>query len=128
MGTYVTDANAPELADGSNITATGTGSWTYVGSPGHVAFRAETGSVTGTSVTCDVEVEIADDSSGTNARSVGVFQRLTEADDNVDRFLQAYVDESYARVSYTVAGTSPVIPLTVTAVQPHLLRDGDTSA
>lgn len=114
VGNFVADALAPELLDGTALTATGQGSWVEVDRPRIVAVHLETGTVTGTSVECEVTIESADDSSGTNSVDHGTFTSLSEADDDVDRFLVAEVWKPYMRASYVIAGTSPDVPVTVT--------------
>lgn len=112
-GNTVEDTLAAELLDGSNITATGQGSWVKVNRVEEVVAVLTTGACTGTSVTCDIEVEAADDSSGTNTVSLGKFDTLTEASDSVEKFLPLRVFKPWIRASYVVAGTTPVVPATL---------------
>jgi hypothetical protein len=120
VGTWVKDTEAVELADGSNITATGTGSWVEALYPGVVIVEATTGTCTGTSVVCDVEIQAADDSSGTNPVSLGTFATIDEDSDDETRVLVVeLLGKPYVRYSATVAGSTPVVPLTI------VLRDKD---
>lgn len=119
-GTLVSDSLAPQLADGSNITATANGTAVEVPYPGVVAVELVTGTCTGTSVTCDVEIQGCDASGfGSNVVSYGRFARLTEASDAVTKVLIAEVRHRYMRAVYTVAGTSPVLPITIKVRDQH---------
>jgi hypothetical protein len=105
-GTTVKDALEPELHDAA-VVASVTGSWVEVNFPMEVVAVAEVGAVTGTGVTVDIEVQGADDASGTNLVSYGKFDTITESDDNEDRVLSISAFKRYVRVDIVAAGTSP---------------------
>lgn len=113
VGNFVKDALAPQLADGTSITATGNGSWVSVDRPWPVAIVMDTGTVTGTSVEVEVEIQAADDASGTNSVVLGAFAVVTEADDDEERILVTETHKPYMRAVYTVAGSSPDAALTI---------------
>jgi len=120
VGTWVKDTEAVELADGSDITATATGSWVLAYHPGVVQVEAVSGTCTGTSVVCDVEILGADDSSGTNPVVLGKFATFDEdSDDETRRLLIELKNKPYVQYSAVVSGSTPVVPLTI------VLRDKD---
>lgn len=128
VGNFVADALAPVLADGSDIESTGNGSWVSVDRPWDVAVVMDTGTVTGTSVTVDVEIQAADDASGTNTVVLGSFATVTDADDDEERILVTQTHKPYMRYAATVSGTSPVAPLTITVRdQDYHLSEGRTA-
>lgn len=131
-GTLVTDALAPELYDGTAITSNTTtnGDWTEVKHPAEVAIEVATGTQTGTDLTVDIEIQGADDDSGTNSVSYGRFATLDDDDDDVRRILNARVYKPYMRaviITDTSTGSPSATP-TITVVQPHLRREATTTA
>lgn len=112
VGNFVADALAPQLADGSNVTATSNGTWTKVDRPWPVAVVLETGTVTGTG-TVDVSIEAADDASGTNSVVLGAFAQLDGTSDDLERILVSETHKPYMRAVFTVGGT-PTAPITIT--------------
>jgi len=64
-------------------------------------------------------VEQAQDSSGTNAEVIGTFTQATDASDDTEAKLKTCVNLRYVRVSYTISGSTPVFPLTVTLRLPE---------
>jgi hypothetical protein len=128
VGTFVKDMLAPELQDGSNVTATANGAWVEVNRVWECVVVLETGTVTGTTVVCDVAIVAADDSSGTNPVTIGEFVTLAEGDDDVTKFLYARITKPWVRAEYTVSGSSPVVPLTITVRDTDYHLDEDNSA
>lgn len=129
-GTLVRDVNEPTLYDGTAITSATTtnGTWTNVKFPFACSVFLETGTMAGTSSTCDVEIQEADDSSGTNAVTVGHFSQLTEADDNVTKRLNARVHKPYMRAVIVTAGTVTSHTPTVTVRERDDRRQDDSDA
>lgn len=104
VGTYVKDALAPQLADGSTVSTTSNGAWTAVERPWDVAVVMATGTVTGTG-SVEVAIEAADDASGTNSVVVGAFGTVAATDDDQERILVSSTHKPYMRAVYTVTGT-----------------------
>lgn len=104
VGTYVKDALAPQLADGSTVSTTSNGAWTAVERPWDVAVVLATGTVTGTG-SVEVAIEAADDASGTNSVVVGAFGTVAATDDDQERILVSSTHKPYMRAVYTVTGT-----------------------
>lgn len=127
-GSLVRDALAPELVNEAALAASQDDAWVQVDFIGPVAWHAVTGAVTGTSVVCDIEIQGADDNSGTNTVSYGRFGTITEADDSETRVLETTVFKKWVRASTVVAGTTPVIPVVVTGRQIHDRRSDARSA
>ena len=113
-GTFVADALAPELFDGTEQTSSTDGSWVEVSRPEVVAVWADTATMGGTGVTVDIEIEAADDASGTNAHVVGKFDTLTEASDDELHTIIVESYKPYMRARSVIAGTSPSSYVTVT--------------
>lgn len=127
-GSLVRDALAPVLVNEAALAASQDDAWVEVQRVGAVAWFAETGTVTGTSVVCDIEIQGADDASGTNLVSYGKFATITEADDDAVRVLETMVFKPYVRASTVVSGTTPVIPVTVKGRQIHDRRSDARTA
>ena len=127
-GTFNRDANAPELINATQTIST-TGSWVRVPQPGNVSFHLDTGTITGTNPTCIIEVQGADDSSGTGIVSYGQFPSLDGSDDDTEAYLDAYVSKSYVRATTTLAGTTPSFELDLHVRLPHdrRVRGGRTA-
>ena len=115
-GNFVKDTLAPVLiSDAADTEATTTVSYQQVNRAWDAAVVvAETGTVTGTTPTCDIAIWAADDSSGTNAVQVAAFRQLDGDDDDVRLFAQVRLLKPYLGAVATVAGTDPVFPLSVT--------------
>lgn len=128
-GTWVQDANAPELADGTDLTATGNGTGVQVDEPGWVRVELVSGTCTGTTTTCDVEIQSSDSSTfASGVISHGLFPQLDQDDDDVTRYMDAYVSKRYMREVHTITGTTPVFPLTITVRERHDHRtESDTA-
>ena len=117
IGTAVAGSGDPTKED---LTATTTVDYQKVNYLWDAAVAVlETAAADGTSVTVDVELFAADDSSGTNAVSLGAFRTLTEADDTTRLTLQVRILKPYVGAVATVAGTSPSVHTSV------VLRDKD---
>jgi len=106
-------------AAGADLTATGDSGWDDVGFIHDSTIHAELGTCTGTTTTLDIVVEQAQDSSGTNAEVIGTFTQATDASDDTEAKLKTCVNLRYVRVSYTISGSTPVFPLTVTLRLPE---------
>ena len=88
--------------------------------------EVDTGTVTGSGVTCDIVVEGASDSGfTTDVVQYGQFGTIDESDDDIVLGLTTYIDSRYLRVNATIAGSSPSIPLVVSAREPHYKRVTD---
>lgn len=124
-GTYVRDANAPELINATQTSST-TGSWVRVPQPGPCTIHLDTGTITGTTPTCIIEVQGADDDSGTGIVSFGQFPSLDGSDDDTEAQLNAHVYKKYLRAKTTIAGTSPSfeLDLHVRLANDHRTRAG----
>lgn len=123
-GTLVSDSLAAELLN-TTVASAGTvnGTAVEVPYPAEVAVELATGTVTGTTVTFDVEIQGADDSGfTTNVVSYGRFATLTEASDNVTRYLEARVYKRYMRARHITAGTTPSVPVVIKVREPHYQR------
>jgi hypothetical protein len=128
-GTLVSDASAPELLDGSNVTATGQGSAVEVGYLGHVRAMLALGTCTGTTTSLDLKVQGSDDSGfSSGVVDYGEFPTKDQDDDSTTSFLDIVVQHRYVRANYVVAGTSPVFPATLTLEESEYLRTPTDSA
>lgn len=127
-GSLVRDALAPELVNETALAASQDDAWVEVQRVGPVAWFAVTGTVTGTSVVCDIEIQGADDNVGTNTVSYGKFDTITEADDAATRVLETNVFKPWVRASTVISGTTPVIPVVVTGRQIHDRRSDARTA
>ena len=133
-GSVVQDAltGSNQLLDGTNITATGSGSAIDTGAVENVQFELVTGTCTGTTTTCDLRVEASNDSTfADSSESILLeYPTLTDASDDVTKRVTTFLDRRYVRADYTVAGTSPVFPITLTIRLPHDHRtvDGNFTA
>ena len=130
-GTVVRDAIAPKLVDALStpLTATQAGSWVEVPFPKHASIELVTGAVADAGVQVDVEIFAADDSSGNGQVSLGRFSALTDADDNVTRWLDVVSHKRYMKADVTISGgTSPSVALAVTVRNMHDGRGDSRSA
>lgn len=129
-GTTIEDANAVELiAAASSKSANVSASWKQVDRPGHVVVVTTLGAI-GNSVTgFDIEIQGADDSSGTNPVSYGFFDKITGSSDNETRYLEMVVHKPYMAAVATYAGSGSVVVGTKVHAIPHKGRtdDGTTS-
>lgn len=126
MGTYMSDANAPNLLAGTTLNSATSSQGTpwQAEWPGFITFILTTGTVTGTTPTLNVTIEGDEtaDFSGTTTRILGRFGQVGD-EDSVTHELTVYADAKYVRANITVAGTSPVFTgTTLTPNQPHFLR------
>lgn len=110
-GTFVEDALAPELADGSTVSADTTNDWVSVDRPWDCVVVLETATVTGTG-TAVVRIQAADDDSGTNTVTLGVFE-LAADDDDAELIQVVSTHKPYMRADFDVTGTIG-IPATIT--------------
>lgn len=122
-GLYVKDTLALALRAAAEAAITSatttTGAWVESGFPGDVVVEVNTGTLTGTSVTVDIEIQGADDNSGTNTVSYGQFAQFTETDDDLELFLDACIKKNFVRAVIVTGGT-------VTSVDPVIVvRDAD---
>ena len=107
-GTTIEDANAVELIAVADKSANVTASWKQVDRPGHVVVVTTLGAI-GNSVTgFDIEIQGADDSSGTNPVSYGFFDKITGSSDNETRYLEMVVHKPYMAAVATYAGSGSV--------------------
>lgn len=130
-GTLVSDSLALALNDGGASTTSEAGSagWVAAEWPDGVA-QAEValGTCTGTSVIAFIEIQSADDNTGTNKRVVGVVGPITEASDDVTYRVPIYANDPYVRCYVNIAtGTSPSITPTVTLREKHYQRTVSTT-
>lgn len=123
-GSLVRDALAPTLLNSTNLTATATGTAVEVNRPTNVkAYLKVTGTVSGTSPTLNVELQSSDDATfATGVVSHGRFAQVSST--NQDRFLQADIQNRYARAVATVAGTTPSFGSVVLTLEEEHFRRG----
>lgn len=125
MGTLVRDALDPQLHDGTAITSatTTTGDGQYVGFPGHVQVEAVYGTITGSSVTVDINVQGSWQSDfSSDVVDYGWFDTVDENDDGETKALDVYADVPYLRAVIVTAGTVTSVPVTITVRERHLDR------
>lgn len=128
-GTVVQDATAATILTLANATTDATATaWTAVPFTWEHSVVFAVGAVTGTSVVCDVQVEAADDSSGTNSIILGKFATVDENDDNTDRVLEVSNSKAYMRAIAWISGTSPDVTGTVKVREKHDRRSGSRTA
>lgn len=128
-GTVVRDAKAATILTlttaSSDQTAT---AWTAVPFTWEHSVFLDVGAVTGTSVVCDVQVEAADDSSGTNSVVLGKFATVDENDDNTSRVLEVSNSKQYMRAIAYISGTTPSVTATVKVREKHDRRSDTRTA
>lgn len=137
-GTYVRDANGPNMLSGATINAAGTTNGTAVDLSAEgteVAFVIKTGTVTGTSPTLTAEIKAAEDLGFTTGvvslGSFGVPAGTAAAQSNAERSFTVFVPtrKRYARATVTLGGTSPVYTgATLVPSLKHYHRTYDTTA
>lgn len=114
-GKLVADAGTfHQLLDGTNLTATGNSGWLDVGMIKDCQAHLELGTVTGTTPLMDLNVEIADDSSGNGIELVARFAQVADDDDTEGKYDGICIDKRWVRASYVISGTTPVFPATLT--------------
>ena len=114
-GKLVRDAGTfHQILDGSNITASGNSGWLDIGMIKECQAHLEIGTVTGTSPTLDLEIQIADDSSGNGSEVIAIFGQVGDNDDTEAKIEKLCIDKRYVRAVYVAGGTSPVFPATLT--------------
>ena len=126
-GTLIRDALAPVLKATGDVSADETGSWVQVDRPCEVQVILELGTIAAGVTGFDVEIQGADDSSGTNTVSYGRFATLTGADDNETRVLHASVYKPYMRSVIDHSG-SGACGTTIKVRQPHDRKTDSTTA
>jgi hypothetical protein len=126
-GTLIRDALAPVLKATGDVSADETGSWVQVDRPCDVQVIMELGTIAAGVTGFDVEIQGADDSSGTNTVSYGRFATLTGADDNETRVLHASVYKPYMRADMDHSG-SGACGVTIKVRQPHDRKTDGTTA
>lgn len=128
-GTLVRDALAYELLD-ATVTGANDGAHTavLVSRPGRVAVFLETGSVTGSTPTLDVELQGADNSAfSEGVVSYGAFPQIGD-EDNAEYVLEATVFKPYMRVVTAAGGSNPSFPVVITVRTQHDRRNEDRTA
>lgn len=126
-GTLVRDANAPTLQATGNVSSDTTGSWVQVDRPCDVQVVMDLGTIASGVTGFDVEVQGADDSSGTNTVSYGRFDTVGASDDDTTRVLHASVYKPYMRAVMDHSGTGNV-GVTIKVRQPHDRKTDSTTA
>lgn len=108
---YASDTQAIALASAVNVTADANGSWVEadwlaLGKP--FVVEMDTSTVTGTSVSIHIEIQGADDNSGTNTVTLGAFGEVVETNDDEIRYLElGPARKKFLRYRAVVSGTSP---------------------
>lgn len=103
-----------ELRDGTNVTATGNTGWLDKGFVHDCTLHLELGTCTGTGTSMTVTLEQADEDDGTGAEALAITAAADQDDDNTALQAPVCIDKRYVRLSWVVAGTTPVFPLTAT--------------
>ncbi len=132
MGTYATDALAPNLLTGATINAAGTtnGTIVEVDWSQDTTFVLTTGTVTGTSPTLDIVIQ-GSESSTFGAGTIVTIARFGQvaATSSTSFYLTSFVNAKYIRAVVSVGGTSPVYTgSTLVPRAKHYLRSRLTSA
>lgn len=102
---------------GANKEATGNSGWLDVGFVDEATLHAELGTCTGTGTSLVLTVEQADTSGGAGAELLATFQTADQDDDDKEAKIAVRIDKRYVRATWTIAGTSPVFPLTLSIRQ-----------
>ncbi len=132
MGTYATDALAPNLFTGATLNAAGTtnGTIVEVAWPQDCTYVLTTGTVTGTAPTMDITIQ-GSESSTFAAGTIVTIAKFGQvaATSSTSFFLSPFTNSRYIRAVVTVAGTSPVYTgSTLVPRAEHYLRTRLTSA
>lgn len=98
-----------ELLDGSAITSTEDTGWLDKGFVHNCTAHIEVATVTGAG-SAVVQIEQADDDSGTNAEVLLITPSCVEANDNTAIQAEICVDRRYVKVTTTVTGTFSITP------------------
>lgn len=126
-GTMVHDASVPALVATATVTANIAASWVQTGRANVKRVRLQvTGTVSGTSPTLDVVIQAADDSSGTNAVTLGRFTQSTAT--GVNKFIDVDCQKPYMAAVVTVGGTSPSFAGTTVTVEEERYQRTATDA
>ncbi|MBA3405408.1 MAG: hypothetical protein H0U13_12105 [Gemmatimonadaceae bacterium] len=132
MGTYVTDALAPNLLTGATINAAGTtnGTIVEVDWSQDTTFVFTTGTVTGTAPTMDITIQGSESptfAAGTIV-TIAKFGQVAGTS-NSSFYLSSFVNSKFIRAVVTAGGTSPVFTgSTLVPRNKHYLRTRLTSA
>ena len=103
------------ILDGSDVTATGQSAWADIGMIKDCQAHLELGTCTGTGTSGRFQVEIADDSSGNGLEVIAIFDAVDQDDDDTEAKIDGLcIVKRYVRANYTISGTSPVFPATLT--------------
>lgn len=131
-GTLVRDANETDLLSGATLNSAGTTQSTIVDLqyPQTFGVYIDTGTVTGTSPTLDVEIEASDSSTfASGVTTIGQIPTVGDDDDATAGGQIFYSNKRYIRAQVVVGGTSPDFSGTVMQlVEPHYLRADTTDA
>jgi len=131
-GTLVSDSLATDILAGATLNSAGTTQSTIVDIewPRMIGVEIDTGTVTGTSPTLDVEIEGSDSSTfGSGVVTLTQLPTVGDDDDAVARGQVLYCPYRYIRAQVVVGGTSPVFTGTaVTLVEPHFQRTPTSDA
>ena len=104
-----------ELAASSTAKeATGNTGWLDKGFVHDCTLHLELGTCTGTGTSLTVQLEQADDDSGTNAEVLAITPAADQDDDDTALQVPVCIDRRYIRLTWTISGTSPVFPLDAT--------------
>ncbi len=132
MGTYATDALAPNLLTGATLNAAGTtnGSIVEVDWSQDTTFVLATGTVSGTAPTIDITIQ-GSESPAFGAGTIVTIAKFGQvaATSNSSFYLTSFVNSKYIRAVVAAGGTSPVFTgSTLTPRAKHYLRTRLTSA
>lgn len=127
-GTVVRDATAFDLLDGTDLSGASTQTGTGVDAqyPGRFAAVLETGTVTGTTPTLDVEIQAGNTAAFDDlVVSLGKFDQVGD-EDNETRHLVCETNLRYLRAIAVLGGTTPDYTATTVKVVPQYDRFGIT--
>lgn len=103
-----------ELRDGTNVTSTGNTGWLDKGFVHDCTLHLELGTCTGSGTSLTVTLEQADTDAGGGAEALAITGVANQDSDNTAVQTDVCIDKRYVRLSWTVAGSTPVFPLTAT--------------
>lgn len=122
-GTPVRDYLALHLLDLNAAASTTVGDVKVSGWPHKVVFELVLGTLTGTGLDVDVEVEGADNLAfDSGVVSYGHFDAIGASDDGETRHLEAEVYKPYLRATATISGSGPAVTLDLYVRPPHTDR------
>jgi hypothetical protein len=128
-GTLVHDAAVTALQATATITTTANGAWINTGRANVKRIRLQaTGAVSGSAHTLDVEIQAADDSSGTNTVSLGKFTQTTATLGTTSKYLDVDVQKPWVRAVLTMGSTSSFAGVTITVEEERYQRTSSDSA